>query len=146
MIPPEVAEAQRERMRKLAEDPRNVVLEVNHDEVVEAWPAARVRAVLERIVARITSDEFAPDDSDFKVRKACLDDEEILAFQRRHKKLYWVVTDRRMMKQDKYRNALRGMLGLRDEIDAGRLQDGDFASAQATRVVVDALREPGPEA
>ena len=87
MIPPEVAEAQRERMRKLAEDPRNVVLEVNHDEVVEAWPAARVRAVLERIVARITSDEFAPDDSDFKVRKACLDDEEILAFQRQHPKL-----------------------------------------------------------
>ena len=142
MIPSDVAAFQDEKLKRLAEQPNTTVYTVAHDEVADAWPIARVRGIMDRIALRI-NDEFGDVErhSDFAVRKVCLDDPETLAFQRRHPKLYWMITDRQQMKEPKYRAAIAALLEVRDRVEKGVVAEGPEADAAATRTVIDALRE-----
>lgn len=135
----DVAAFQKEKLKKLAEKPNTTVFTVEHENVAEAWPVKRVRKVLESIAKRIQTD-FTEADSDFSVRKACLSDSEVLAFQRQHPKLYWMVTDREKMKESKYRAAVSALLEVRSRVERGIIKEGEEADAAATRTVIDALQ------
>ena len=134
----EVKAFQEDKLRKLAEKPNTTVFTVKHDEINKPWPVKRVRKVLENIAKRVNT-EFSESDSDFKVRKKCLDDSEILEFQRKHPKLYWMVTDREKMKNEKYRSAVSALLEVKMRVERGDIPDGNEADAAATRTVIDAL-------
>ena len=79
------------------------------------------------------------DASDFAFRKACLQEEEVLLFQRRHPQLYWMVTDREKMREQRYRSAVSALLEVRRRVERGEVKEGEEADAAATRVVIDAL-------
>jgi hypothetical protein len=138
-VPTEVESFQKERLQELSEKPNTTVFTVEHDVKNEPWPAARLRGVMETITARVLA---TPDDvTDFALRKNLLGyDEEILAFQRQHPKFYWLLTDRAIMREKKSRDAVTGMLFVRDEIERGRVAEGQEADAMATRTVIEALK------
>lgn len=140
MLPSDVGAFERERLEALAEKRNTTVLTVEHDEVRDPWPTARVRPVLERLAARVAA---APDDADnFRLRKACVaDDEEARDFQRAHPKLFWMVTDAKMVREARFRNALAGLLRVREQVERGEVPEGRDADALATRTVLGALQE-----
>ena len=134
----EVGAFEKERLERLAAKPNTDVYTVKHDHVAEPWKVERVRAVFERIAVRMKASPVDLDD--FVFRKQCLEEEEVLQFQRQHQKLFWLVTDRKKMNNEKYRNAIAALLTLRDNIEAGNLSDGQEADATATSVVMQALQ------
>jgi hypothetical protein len=67
-------------------------------------------------------------------------DPHVLAFQRQHPKLYWMVTDRKKMKEQKYRDVIGAMVELRKRVELGQVKEGEEADATATRVITDALK------
>jgi hypothetical protein len=127
----------RARLERLAARPNTTVLDVAHDVVAEPWAAARLRPVMERVVGAALA--HGDDVDDFAVRKAGLADPEALAFQRRHPQLYWLLTDRRAMREPRLRGVVTQLLGLRDRVERGELADGPDADALATQTVVGAL-------
>lgn len=139
-IPTDVESVHQERLQELSQRPNTTVLTVQHDEKHDPWPAARLRGVMETITKRTLS---TPDDAhDFALRKQLLtDDPEILAFQRQHPKFYWLLTDRAIMREKKSRDAVTGMLFIRDEIEHGRVAEGQEADGMATRTVLEALND-----
>lgn len=145
MLPPDVASEvgayQQERLRELSQRPNTSVLQVEYDAVRDPWPVARLRPVMEGLVARVLAFDDAT--SDFAVRKACLDDPETLEFQRAHPKLYWSLTDRAQMRQKKARDAVAAMLRVRERVEKGEVTDEHEADALATRTVMAALQGGG---
>jgi hypothetical protein len=135
-LPAEAGAYARAQLEELAARPNTVVYEASHDVVAEPWSAERAKAVMESVVKRVLAFDYAV--SDFCVRKTCLDDPEALAFQRRHPKLYWLLTDRALMRQDKYRSALTALLAVRGRVEAGSVSTEE-ADAVATRTVLGAL-------
>ena len=73
------------------------------------------------------------------MRKACLDDPEILAFQREHLKLYWIVTDRALLADARSCAAIDALLDVNDDVQRGRVAKGKDADAKATREVMRAF-------
>lgn len=134
----EVQAFENERLRTLSEKKNTTVLTVQHDFINEPWSETRLRGVMEPLVARVLA--FSNDVCDFKLRKACLDDSETLAFQRQHPKMYWLLTDRKIMGDERSRKALTGMLYVRKQIEAGTVTEGQDADAMATKTVLAALQ------
>ena len=81
-LPSQVGAYEQERLRALAQKPNTTVLTVEHDHKHAVWPVATLRPLLERLAERVTS--FDESVSDFAVRKACLEDPEVLRFKRDH--------------------------------------------------------------
>lgn len=135
--------AHAERIQR--EHPEAEVLEVTHDFRHEPWKVDRLQAVFECIVYRALED-FPPDASDFAVRKALLDDEEILRFKKDHPRLYYTLTDRGLMRQEKYRATLRSMLAVRGQVERGQVPGGERADAAATSAIMASLLPAGAAA
>ena len=142
----EVKAFQREKLEELASRPRTTVYDVVHDFKSDPWPAERARKVMESVARRL-KEEFSDEErfSDFAVRKKCMEDEEVLAFQRQHPKLYWMITDREKMKNETYRGVISSLLELRKRVDDGSLQSGEEADATATKVVTTLLQSQNRE-
>ena len=137
-IESDVAAYQKERLRELASRPITTVLDVEHDHHHDPWSVSRLRPLLERLTERVLT---TPDDvSDFALRKQCLEDAEILDFQRNHPKFYWLLTDRTIMREQKHRDAITGMLYIRGEVERGNVAHGHEADGMATRTVIEALQ------
>ena len=137
----DVSALHKQRLQELANKPNTTVFTVNHDQITTAWKAERVAVVLESLACRLQTEfEDTTQFSDFYVRKKCLEDKEVLDFQRQHPKLYWMVTDREKMKDDKYRAAVSALLEVRRRVERGDVKDGEEADAAATRTIVDALK------
>ena len=134
----DVAAYQKERLRELASRPNTTVLDVEHDHHHDPWPVSRLRPLLERLAGRVLS---TPDDvSDFVLRKQCLEDSEALEFQRNHPQFYWLLTDRTIMREQKHRDAITGMLLILGEVEKGNVSHGQEADGMATRTVIEALQ------
>ena len=129
---------EKKRLEELSERPNTTVLTVEHDFVNEPWPVSRLRPLLERLAKRVT--EFPDETDDFVVRKTCLDDPEVLEFQRMHPKLYWMLTDRKLVKEEKFRNAVNGLLLVRRKVEVGEVESGQEADGMATRTVLASLQ------
>lgn len=127
------------RAEELSKRPNTVVYKTEYDSVEEPWPVSRVRAVLESLAKRV-QEEFPDSVSDFTVRKKCMEDEEVLQFQRRHPNLYWMVTDREKMKDKKYRSVVSGLLEVQSRVEKGVLQKGMEADSSAHQMVANALK------
>ena len=69
-----------------------------------------------------------------------LEEEEVLHFQRCHPKLYYILTDRKVVGEPRFRQALGAMLSVRDKVDAGEVE-GKEADAMATSGIVAALQQ-----
>lgn len=137
-IPSDVQSVHREHLRDLSQRPNTTVLDVEHDIRNEPWSAARLRGVMESITARVMDTPDTVDD--YTLRKTLLTgDNEMLAFQRQHPKFYWLLTDRTVMKEQKSRDAITGMLHVRDEIERGNVTDDHEADAMATRTIIQSL-------
>ena len=74
----EVQAFENERLQKLSEKKNTTVLTVQHDFINDPWPEKRLRDVMEPLVARVLA--FDASVSDFALRKACMEDPEVLAF------------------------------------------------------------------
>lgn len=134
---------ERERLRALAERPNTTVLTPSHDAVRDPWKAEKLRVVVDRLVERVLS--FPASESDFKIRKTCIEeDEEVLAFQRAHPRLYWILTDRSLLAKEEYRGVVSGMLDLRKQVEDGIVAEGEEADALATTRVVGACTSVPP--
>ena len=135
----EVGAYERKRLEELAERPNTTVLTVEHDFINEPWPVSRLRPLLEALAKRVS--EFPDDASEFTVRKQCLDDPEVLAFQRMHPKLYYMVTDRKLIREDKFRSAVNSLLHVRAKVERGEVSEGQEADGLATRSVLASLQK-----
>ena len=134
----EVHAYENERLRKLTEQKNTTVLGVEHDFITDPWPEKRLRDVMEPLVARVLA--FGDDVSDFTLRKTCMMDPEVLAFQRQHPKMYWMLTDRTVMRDERSRKAITGMLYVRKQVESGAVTEGRDADAMATKTVLAALQ------
>lgn len=128
----------REHLERLASRPNTTVFAPEHEFTHDAWKVARLRPVLEGLAARVAA--FDADVSDFAVRKQCLDDPEVLAFQRQHPKFYWLLTDRKLVRDETFRGVVAGFLQVRERVESGEVPDGHEADALATRGVMAALK------
>lgn len=137
MLPTNVQACQESQLRELADRPNTEVYTVAHDSTHTAWAVSRLKPLFETLVARVTG--FPDDTSDFTVRKTCLDDPEVLAFQRCHPRFYYMLTDRTLMREPKYRNTITALLELRSKVEAGEVPEGPEADAFATRTVMASL-------
>jgi hypothetical protein len=137
MLPSQVGAYEEARLRELSQRPNTTVLKVEHDHKHAAWPVAKLRPVLERLAARVVS--FDDSVSDFTVRKTCLEDPEILAFKRDHLNFFMMLTDRKMVKEARFRNAVKSLLAVREQVERGQVSEGNDADAMATRSVLAAL-------
>lgn len=131
------AAIERSRLEQLAARPNTKVLQVTHDFVAEPWAAQRVVSVTQRIIDQSLASEI-PDD--FDMRKALLRDEEIKAFQNQHPRMFWTLSDRKLMCEPKYRAAISAMLNVHRMVEAGVVAQGDYSNAVATQAVAHALR------
>lgn len=128
----------RDRLEELASRPNTSVMEVQHDFINEPWKVERLRVVMTDIVERALSTDVEVDD--FTVRKQLITDHpEILEFQRQHPKLYYLLTDRSIMRDEKSQNAIKAMLEVRTQVEEEKIQDSKEADALATKVVIAAL-------
>lgn len=140
MLPTQVGAFEASRLRELSERPNTTVLTVDHTQTHEPWTVARLRPMMERLATRVAGFDASIDD--FRVRKACLEgDEEVLAFQRQHPKLYWLLTDRSMVREKRFREAVAAMLAVRERVERGEVEGGRDADAMATRAIVAALQQ-----
>ena len=133
----DVAAFQKEKLRELSEKPNTTVYETEHTEIREPTAIDDVSKVLEKISIRLA--QYDCDKNDFFVRKDLLKDDEILNFQRKHPKMYWMVTDREKMAESKYRGAISALLEVRRRVERGEVPSGEEADAAATRTIIDAL-------
>tara|TARA_B110001452_G_scaffold206666_1_gene176770 strand:- start:162 stop:584 length:423 start_codon:yes stop_codon:yes gene_type:complete len=134
----EVKAYERERLQKLSEKKNTTVLTVEHDFINDPWPERRLRNVMEPLVARVLT--FDDSVSDFTLRKTCMEDPEVLEFQRQHPKMYWMLTDRDVMGDERSRKAITGMLYVRKQVESGAVTEGHDADAMATKTVLAALQ------
>lgn len=131
-------ELQAQDLERLASKPNTTVYKREFDRYHEPWQVERLRTVLSCLVKRVlTFDEAYV--TDFAVRKACLDDPETLAFQRDHPKLYWLATDRALMRDEQKRNVLLALLQVRERDERGEFKEPCEADAAATAVVMRGL-------
>lgn len=135
--PAQMAALGRAQLERLAARPNTTVFETKHTDVQPPWPAERIEAALRTLEAR-ARDEAQPTD-DLVYRKACVQDPELDAFERRHPQLFWMATDRKQVQNGQARTIIQGMLALRRQVDDGTLQDGPEADALATRLVMKVL-------
>lgn len=139
-------EAQRRHAERLQRDnPHAEVMEVTHDFKHDPWKVKDLLVVFEDIVRRIFTD-FPESADDFVVRKTLLRDPKILEFQRSHPRLYYTLTDRSLMRQEKYRTTLARMLGARSEIESGRVPADERGDAVGMQAIVGSLLPTPPEA
>ena len=125
-----------DRLQELADNGAQVLIP-QHDTVRDPWPVERLRPVMEKLVAKSLS--FRGTEDDFAVRKQCLEDTEIQAFQRAHPKLYWLLTDRSKMRDSKARDVINAFLSLREQVERGAMSPTD-SDAHATRAVMTNLQ------
>lgn len=128
---------QEEHMRQLADDPQNTVYKTEYEHH-EAWSVARLRPLLERLAARVSA--FPEEACDFTVRKTCLDDPEVLAFQRVHPQLYWQITDRARVRDKRFKESLGAMLIILEKRERGDVAP-EQADAMATQAVMAAVQQ-----
>ena len=136
-LPTKVGVYENEKLKELADQPNTTVYTVEHDDKHEPWKPERLKSVIEKISSRVR--EFAPDVDDFTLRKQCLDDPEILAFQREHYKTYYLLTDRALAQNKKAHDAILAMLGIHARLSAGSISERE-ADAAATNAVIRALQ------
>ena len=134
----EVCSLKQEHLSRLASQPNTDVLKVEYDSHHQPWKANNVKHISNLIYKYSNSEETRNMDA-FKFRKHCLNDTTILDFQRKHPKMFWVLTDRELMKNTKYQKAISELIDLRSRIDNKTLTDGQEADALATKVVMQAL-------
>ena len=137
LLQTEVHAYQADHLRKLADQPHTTVLKPEYDLLHDPWPVERLKALMERLVGRVLG--FGDEVDDFRVRKDCLDDEDFLAFQREHPKSYWMLTDRKLMRDPRTRSAITGLLHVRMQVESGAVAEGQDADGMATRTVLAAL-------
>ena len=137
---PDVGAYQKEHLKKLAERKNTVVFEVEHDNVANPWKNDKMRGTVERLMKKVM-EEFDEDLDDFDLRKKCLEDPSILEFQRVHQKFFWMLTDRKMMKEQKYRDAIKILLHMHSEVEEGL--DVNEANAKVTNMIMKALHDEG---
>jgi hypothetical protein len=136
-LPQEVQAYQQAHLQELASRPNTTVLTVQHDSIADPWTETRLTTVLNSLQERILAADDEVDD--FVLRKRCLEDPETLAFQRQHPKFYWMLTDRKLMREDKFRGAVLSMIQLRGSVERGEVAAGQEADAMATKKVMEAL-------
>ena len=138
-LPTEFGEFAREQLETLSERPNTTVYEATHDQVAEPWASGRVSSIMESIAARATT--YDPSVHPFRMRKALIEDPETLAFQRQHPRIFDMLTDREMLGDPRFRNAIKAMLHVRREVEAGRVAEGQEAEGLASRGVLAALQQ-----
>lgn len=129
---------QQEHLRELADRKNTTVFTVQHDAAHEPWPVARLRDVLEPLAARVVA--FPEDADHVHVAASCLDCAETVAFKRDHPKFYWLLTDPQLMRDERARKAVTGMLYVREQVECGDVPAGPEADASATKTVLAALQ------
>ena len=134
----DVTAFQKERIEELKNQDRTSIYETKHDFKHEPWKASTIRPLLEDLAAMVSS--FGNETSDFMVRKSCLKEERFLKFQRDHPQLYYLMTDRKMLRDDRFRQAFTSMLFVREKIDSGSLSDGTEADGMIMNGIVSALQ------
>lgn len=135
---PAAVVAERQHMEELAKRPNTKVLQVTHDFVAEPWPADRASAAVRRIVQQCLSSTI---EDDFQMRKELLCDGEIKAFQHQHPRMFWTLTDRKVVREPKNVRAIEAMLNVHRMVEVGMVQKGDYSNAVATQAVMHALSE-----
>ena len=120
----------------IANNPNAVVLQTRYDHVRDPWPIEKVRAVVKRIDD--LRGDVDPGEDVFAFRKACIKEEDILEFQRRHPKMFYMLTDLEKMQVPRYRNAISALIEVRGGVERGAIASGE-ADAAATRVVMENL-------
>ena len=129
----------RRALEDLADRPNTKVYDVKFDSEREAWPADKLRASLERLMSTFRA---IPEDVDpFRARKQCLEDPQILEFQRAHPRVFWMCTDRAVNGTEEFRKILSAFLALREKVDAKAIVDDNEANALATKAVMQILQE-----
>lgn len=129
---------EKERLKRLSEQPNTTVFRAEFEATNEPWAASRLREVSERIAKQVT--DLDDSYSDFRVRKLCLADNEVLRFQRQHPKLFWMLSDRKMVRDTRFQKALGAMFTIRERVEQGEVADGHDADAIATSSIVAALQ------
>ena len=124
-------------LEELASRPNTTVYKAVHDTHRDPWPVARLRPVLSRLVERVLG--FPTDTSTFTIQKTCLDDPEVLDFYRGHNKMYTMLTDPALMRDQKSRTTIMAMLDVRARVESGEVVGEDEANALATRQIATAL-------
>jgi len=120
------------------QNPQAEVLTVAYDSRHEPWTTEDLVWVCNTIFGRIY--EFPCNTPDFKVRKTLLEDEKILRFQRSHPRMYYTITDRNLMKVDKYRVAIQSLITTRAKVESGHIPDDKMADAFATQAIINSLK------
>jgi hypothetical protein len=70
-----------------------------------------------------------------------MQDEEVLDFQRQHPQLFWLLTDRKMVNDKRFQQALGAMFKVKEKVENGDIQEGHDADALATSSIVSALQQ-----
>ena len=134
----EVTAFQKERIDELKQQNHTSIYETKHDFKHEPWKATTLRPLMEQLATTVTN--FGDEVSDFKVRKECLKNKDFLNFQRDHPQLYYLMTDRKMLRDDRFRQAFSSMLEVREQIDSGNMSDGTEADGMIMSGIVSALQ------
>ena len=137
-MPSSVVQLDDERMKELASRPNTVVYGETYDATHEAWSSQRLRDVAERIALKVG--EIGEEVDSFRLRKRCMaEDEEISNFQEHHPRLYWLLTDRDVLSNEKARSAMAAMIHVRKLVEQGDLKEGSEADLMAAQGILQAF-------
>lgn len=134
----EVGAYEKERLHSLSQQPNTTVYKTEYESHHEPWTASRLRTVAEQVATKVCGLDRAM--TDFQVRKTCLEDKEILAFKKQHTQLFMLLTDRAMLADTRFQQALGAMLKVREKVEAGEIQEGHDADGLAMSSIVSALQ------
>ena len=141
---PSLVQLDDERLKELASRPNTVVYGETHDATHDPWSAQRLREVTERLAARIC--DFGEEIDDFRLRKRCIEeDEEFAAFQEAHPRLYWNLTDRKVLADRRALSAMATMLHVREMVERGDVKGGVDADRLAAQGILEAFGVEGGE-
>jgi len=135
----DVGAYEKDRLEELSQNPNTTVYTVDHDQKHTVWKPKRLKKVIEGISTKVQELGKLPEMDDFKIRKECMKDEEILAFQREHPKTYWMLTDRSLSDNPKAHAAIVAILHVHSRLSAGEIDEKE-ADAAATNAVIRAMQ------
>ena len=127
----------KQHLEELSKRKNTIVYTAEHDQVFDPWPAERLKRVMEKTVK--TMMDLPEDMDDFRARKKCIEDPEILDFYRHHLKTFLLITDRAAMKNEKFRQTITALIELRAKVERGDIRGDNESNAMATKLVMQTL-------
>lgn len=133
-----VEHASDEKLREVAQQPNNIVMQPTWDVQFEPWPAQRVSLAVDSIVT-ITKDMTPGDATTEAIQERCKRQQTLREFSEKYQLIFKKLTDKDFVGDDENLRVLKKMILIKAAVDSKTLSM-ESAQAQVSDIALNSLR------